>query len=223
MLKNLFRKMSTKSTTSTSTALEKFIQSTQIGHKEWHDGIDYDLSMLNELNSEELKQVESLLISRKDQDIRDVKGLATIKTPAAIEALKECLHSKNIDVKLYAARYLKEMNIADRIEEVVIDTLPLTKIGQGMTYVLALAKEYPTELIKQKLLWCSLHGNDDIRLHCAAMTLFLYGKASSEFDKNQKIIYKFGIRDKAKRMEAFPELCQLIGVSPDSFVDQNAG
>jgi hypothetical protein len=103
--------------------------------------------------------------------------------------------------------------------------LPSTKIGRGLTYALALAKEYPTELIKQKLLWCCVHGNDDIRIHCAAMSLFLYGKASSEFDRDQKIVFKFGNKDKAQRIEAFSELCQMIGVNPENYTapNKNAG
>jgi len=32
-----------------------------------------------------------------------------------LNALKECLASKNIDVKLFAARYLKEKNVVDRL------------------------------------------------------------------------------------------------------------
>jgi hypothetical protein len=210
MLKKLFGKKS-------SPALEKFLQSMKIGYAEWHDGTSYDLNALKELSGEEVEQVEELLISRKDQDWRDIEALAALKTPRAIEALQECLRSKNIDVRLFAVRYLKEMNIVDRVEEVVVNTLPATKIGQGMTYALALAKDYPTEGIKQKLVWCCLHGNDDIRIHCAAMALFLHGKAASEFDNSQRIIFKFGIKDKAKRIEAFPELCQIIGVNPDQY------
>jgi hypothetical protein len=225
MLKNLFRKKSIGISTSSSPALEKFIKSMKIGYMEWHDGIGYDLSALNELRGEELKQVETLLISRKDQDWRDVEALAALNTPPAIEALKECLLSKNIDVKLFAVRYLKEMNVVDRVEEVVVNTLPSTKIGRGLTFALALAKKYPTELIKEKLLWCCINGNDDIRIHCAAMSLFLYGKASSEFDREQKIVFKFGNKDKAKRIEAFSELCQIIGISPNNYVtaNKNAG
>lgn len=207
MLKKLFGKKS-------SPALEKFLQSMNIGYAGWHDGASYDLRALRELSGEEVKQVENVLIPRKDQDWRDVEALAALNTPRAIEALKACLQSKNIDVRLFAVRYLKEMNIIDRVEEIVVETLPSTKIGQGLTYALALAKDYPTELIKQKLLWCCVHGNDDIRIHCAAMALFLYGKAASEFDNNQKIIFRFGIKDKAKRLEAFSELCSMIGVSP---------
>lgn len=218
MLKKLFGKKY-------SPAFEKFLQSMKIGYTEWHDGTGYDLKALRELSGEEVKRVETLLVSRKDQDWRDVQALAALNTPRAVEALKECLRSKNIDVRLFAVRYLKEMNVIDRVEEIVVNTLPSTKIGQGLTYALALARDYPTEPIKQKLLWCCVHGNDDIRIHCAAMALFLYGRAASEFDNNQRIIFRFGIKDKAKRIEAFSELCRIVGVSPDDsvYADENPG
>lgn len=211
MLKKLFGKKS-------SPALEKFLQSMQIGYTDWHDGNGYDLAALRELSGEEVKQVENLLVSRKDQDWRDVQALATLHTPRAMEALNDCLRSNNLDVRLFAVRYLKEMNILDRVEEVVVHTLPSTKIGQGLTYVLALAKDYPTEAIKQKLLWCCVHGNDDIRVHCAAMALFLYGKAASEFDNTQRIIFKFGVKEKARRVEAFSEVAQMLGINPDPYL-----
>lgn len=199
-----------------SPALERFLKSMQIGFIEWHDGIGYDLDALKELGPQELKRVESLLISQKDADWRDVDALAALKTGPAIEALKECLHSPNIDVKLFAVKHLKQMNVVDRIEEIVVETLPDTKIGAGLTYALALAQQYPSERIKQKVLWCSLNGNDDIRVHCTAMALFLYGKASSDFDMSFKIIFEFRPPDRSQRLVPFKQLCGLIGVDPES-------
>jgi hypothetical protein len=219
-MNNIIQKIVNSLNTSPSTALERFQRSMQIDYLKWHDGIGYDLGALKKLKGDELRQAEAILISRKDQDWRDVEALASLKTPAAIEALKECLHSPNPDVRLFAVRYLKEMNVVDRVEQIVVDTLPMTGIGHGMTFALALAKKYPSERIKQQLLWCCLHGNDDIRIHCAAMSLYLYGKASSEFDKRQKIIFRLGIRDFDKRIEAFQELCQIIGVDPDRFISE---
>lgn len=80
MLKRLFGKKS-------SPALERFLQSMKIGHTEWHDGTGYDLKALRELSGEEVKQVENVLVSRKDWDWRDVEALAAVNTPWAIEAL----------------------------------------------------------------------------------------------------------------------------------------
>lgn len=198
-----------------SPALERFLKSMKIGFIEWHDGIGYDLEALKELGPHELKQVEALLISQKDADWRDVDALAALKTGPAITALKECLQSPNIDVRLFAVRHLKEMNVVDRIEEIVVATLPDTKIGAGLTYALALAQQYPSERIRQKVLWCCLNGNDDIRVHCAAMALFLYGKTSSNFDMSYQIIFEFRTSDRSQRLAPFEKLCELIGVEPD--------
>lgn len=192
----------------------------KIGYIEWHDGIGYDLEALKEMNPEEIKSIETLLISRKDQDWRETEALAALNTGPAIEALKDCLRSYNMDVRLFAARYLKEMNIADRVEDIVVETLPLTKIGAGLTFALALAEKYPTERIKQKLLWCCLNGNDDIRVHCAALALFLYGKSSSAIDSSFKIIFEFRPSDRAERLAPFRELCGLIGIDPDSLINK---
>jgi hypothetical protein len=50
----------------------------QIGYMEWHDGIGYDLEALRELSNDEIKQIETLLVARKDQDWRDVEALAAL-------------------------------------------------------------------------------------------------------------------------------------------------
>lgn len=210
MLKNLFNK--------NSPAVEKFLKSMEMDYQKWHNGDSYDLNALKELNAEELTQVEAVLIPRKDKDWRDVEALAQIHTSTAREAVKACLQSPNLEVRIFAAKFLKEENIIDCVEEVIINTLPITKVGGGLVQTLRLAKENPTEAVKQKLIWCALHGNDTTRVHCAAMALFLYGKAETEFDNNQKIIFSFGVADKEKRKEAFPEFCQMIGVNPDDFM-----
>ncbi|MFN3491121.1 MAG: hypothetical protein ACK40V_02780 [Anaerolineales bacterium] len=129
------------------------------------------------------------------------------------------MDSPSLEVRIFAAKFLKEKNIIDRVEEVLLKTLPIVKVGGGLVQALALAKENPTEKVKQKLIWRALHGPDITRTHCAAMALFLYGKAESEFDNNQKIIFSFNIADKAKRLEAFPEFCQIIGVNPKDFMN----
>jgi hypothetical protein len=197
-------------------ALPRFLDSMKIGYFQWHDGIGYDLDALNEMNQDEIRQVESLLIARKDSDWRDVEALAALNTPDTIQALKECLQSFNLDVRLFAARYLKEMNIADHIEEIVVKTLPETKIGDGMTFALNLAETYPTERIRRTVLCCALTGNDNIRVHCAAMALFLYGKASCNFDSSQKIVFEFHEKDYATRMNSFIRLCAMVGVDPEA-------
>jgi len=78
MFKNLFGKKN-------SPAVEKFVKNMEIDYAKYHHGDGYDLKILKELNVAELKQVESMLISRKDKYGRDVEALAEVNTPTAIE------------------------------------------------------------------------------------------------------------------------------------------
>ncbi len=199
-----------------SPALERFLKSMNIGFIEWHDGIGYDLDALTEMPPAELNYVEKIILPRKDRDWRDVETLAALNTPASIQALKECLDSPNNDARLFAVRLLKEMNIEDKIEEVILDILPKTKIGDGLTYALSLAEKYPTEAIRRKVLWCALNGHNDIRIHCAAMALYLYGVSTITFDNRYPLIFEFREPLRVLRLKPFRQLCSLVGVDPAS-------
>jgi hypothetical protein len=63
-----------------------------------------------------------------------------------------------------------------------------------------------------------INGDDDIRIHCAALALFLYGKAKSNFDMEQKIVFEFRDPDRSKRIDPFFRFCHLIGVNPGKFI-----
>jgi len=202
-----------------STAMTRFFNSMKIGYIEWHDGISYDLEALQEFSTDELDYIETLLISRKDEDWRDVEALAVLRSPAAIQALKDCLESPNYDCQLFAVRYLKEMNILDRVDQVVVTTLPLTKIGEGFSLALALAKEYPSDAIKHIVLWCCLNGNESIRVLCAAMALYLYGMTTDYYDTSHQIVFEFHEPDRTKRIDPFTRLCEMIDVDPKSCIN----
>ncbi|NSW54235.1 MAG: hypothetical protein HPY85_17165 [Anaerolineae bacterium] len=200
-----------------SPAMQAFLDSLQIDYYKWHDGIGYDLHALRQLRGAEQQQAEDLLVANRHRDWREVEALAALATPRAIQALHDCLESPNNDVCLFAARYLKEMGIADCVEAVVVATLPRTRIGYGMTYALALARDYPGERIRETVLRCALHGNDDIRIHCAAMALHLYGVTEQEFDPAFPVIYAVGTQAEPQRRAAFAELCRLVGQDPARF------
>ncbi len=213
-----FKRESSDPQPATGKAYDRFMESMKIDFYKWHDGIGYDLDALNELDDRELQELEALLISRKDSDWRDVEALAALNTPPSIQALRDTLASPNRECRLMAARYLKDLNIEDHIEEVVVRTLPETTIGDGMSYALMLAKLYPTENIRRQVLRCALIGKDDIRVHCAAMALFLYGVSKSEFDCDFKIIYEFHEKDVEARRRIFERLCAMVGVGPSGLL-----
>jgi hypothetical protein len=201
-----------------SSAFDRFMQSMQIGYEQWHDGIGYDLEALQELEGEERARVEALLIRRKDQDWRDAEALASLNSTKAAEALKSSISSPNMQVKLQAAeQYAAEGDMA-RMEEVLVHSLRTGKLYEGLTQALDLAEQYPTEKVKQTLFWCALHGNDDVRIHAAALLFYLYGIAESNFDWNFRPFFlRFNAEDVEERRAAFVELCERVKVDPHQF------
>jgi hypothetical protein len=201
-----------------SSAYDRFMQSMEIGFDQWHDGTGYDLEALQELEGEELARVEALLIRRKDEDWRDAEALASLNSTKAAEALKSSISSPNMQVKLQAAeQYAAEGDMA-RMEEVLVHSLRTGKLYEGLTQALDLAEQYPTEKVKQTLFWCALHGNDDVRIHAAALLFYLYGIAESNFDWNFRPFFlRFNAEDVEERRAAFVELCERVKVDPHQF------
>jgi hypothetical protein len=193
---------------------ERFRKSMQIGYLEWHDGISYDLESLAGLNDDERVAAENLLLARKNQDWRDIEALDCLGTPRATASLCEALVSPSFEVRIAAATRLSLRGLLDeqRIEAMLLETLPAATLANGLTSVLRLAAAHPTVSVRRKLLWCSLHGHDDARPHAAALVHYLSGLASEPFDwKHRPFYLRFGSKDLEEREDAFLELCAAIG------------
>jgi hypothetical protein len=202
-----------------SNALDKFKQSMHIGYEQWHEGIGYDMEALAALSPEELRLAEELVVARQLADWRDIEALDQIGSERALAELVRALDLPNLDVSIEAARRLKVRGLLREveIEQIVVKALDHTSILNGMTKVLRFAEEHPTAAVRKKLLYCALHGNDDLRVHAAALVHFLYGASASSFDWAHRPLYlKFGAKAGSVRRAAYRELCAQIGVGPES-------
>lgn len=200
-----------------SEAFEKFRQSMNIGYYEWHDGIGYDLNALAALPPEDRLPAEDLVIARHAADWRDVEALDHIGSDRALHELKKALLAQSLDARIEAAERLARRKLLDEsaIEKVIVDALDRTTILDGMVKTLSFATAYPTPAVRSKLLSCALHGNDDIRVHAAALVHFLYGGSSEPFDWAFRPFYlQFGSEDRDVRRSAYLDLCAKIGVEP---------
>lgn len=201
-----------------SDAFEKFRQSMSIGYMEWHDGIGYDLVALAALPPEQLGAAEDLLLARHAADWRDLEALDQIGSPRALRELENALRSKSVDIRIEAAQRLAARSLlADStIEATIVNALTTTTILDGMVKTLAFAAEHPSPAVLRTLLNCSVNGNDDIRVHAAALVHFLYGGSSSSFDMNFRPFYlRFASKHRQERHDAYRELCDKIGVEPE--------
>ncbi len=88
-------------------------------------------------------------------------------------------------------------------------------ILNGQTMVLRCAAAHPTDAVRRKLLELALGGNDDIRVHAAALSHFLGGRSASPFDMAFRPFYlRFASGSAHERRDAYLRLCGDIGHTP---------
>jgi hypothetical protein len=199
-------------------ALEQFKASMEIGHEQWHDGIGYDLDALDAMSPEELLQAEELVIRQQLADWRDVEALDRMGSGRALAELEKGLRGRSLEVRLAAARRLHERGrlAAATLDGILVAALDDAIAMNGLSRVLDLATEHPTPAVRQKLLWCTLHGAPELRVHAAALVHFLHGCAASEFDWDHRPFYlRFADASLEERRAAHRELCAQIGVEAE--------
>jgi hypothetical protein len=78
-----------------------------------------------------------------------------------------------------------------------------------------MAEAHPTPRIQETLLDLALNGDEEHRIHCAALALYLGGKSDEAFDWNHRPFFlRFGDSDRRVQIEAYKELCERLGVAP---------
>jgi len=193
--------------------LKRFQDSLNLGYDQWHDGEGYDLEALRQLRGSERTIAEEILLSRNASDWRDIEALDILGTEKALEEMNRALSSSKIEVRIEAAERLKKREIIEDedIENVIIRSLDEVTFFNGMNRVMRLVEQYPSQKVREKIRWCAINGNDDIRVLAAAMYHFLSGCTESSFDWEYRPLYlRFGKHSKHDREVALQELDELI-------------
>lgn len=201
-----------------SEAFKRFQRSMKIGYAEWHDGMGYDLDAISALSPDERRRAEDLVIDRRVADWRDVAALDRFGSERALAELKKALRAKSLEIRIEAAQRLARRGVLKEsdVEQVIVRALDEATILNGMVKTLRFATANPTPAVLGKLLWCTLHGNDDLRVHAAALVHYLHGGSSSAFDLAFRPFYlQFGSKDRRVRHAAYLDLCAKIGVKPE--------
>jgi hypothetical protein len=196
-------------------AYRKFADSTNITYERWHDGTGYDLEALAQSSEAERAAVANDLIAQLSQgegDWRDVDALLTLDPPQTREILEAALPRARLELRLHIARALAERGVPVEIDRIIADILRSGRYEDGLSLALDLAPEYATPYLREVLLECVHAGHKDVRVHAAALVLYLAGKADSPFDWNERPFFlQFGEESKAVRDRAYAELCRRIG------------
>jgi hypothetical protein len=196
---------------------QKFLSSMEITYSDWRDGNGYDLEVLQHLTKAERIAATAVLSDRLSAtpNWRDVEALGVIDTPDARLAIRGALEHADSDTRLRAAQELTDLGETVDLEGVIIDVLRNSDLSNGLSRAIDLAEDHPGPRMQETLLDLALNGNSDQRVHCAALALYLGGKADEAFDWNHRPFFlRFGEEDRQTQIDAYKELCQRLGVAP---------
>ena len=200
-----------------SEAYKTFVASMNITVDEWRDGIGFNLDALKSVSDSERDALVTVLAERLETnpDWREIEALGAIGTASAKEAIRRAAKHSNTETRLYAAEQLAKMDESESLENSIIEALRKTSLGGGLSRAIDMAEQHPSPRIQEALLDLTLNGNEDQRIHCAALALYLGGKAAEAFDWNHRPFFlQFGDDNRDVQIEAYRELCRRLGVSP---------
>jgi hypothetical protein len=194
------------------TLVEAFDESMGMNYERWHDGIGYDLSLIDKATPAERAKIETLLLKEPVTDWRIVEGLSHLRTPATIARLQDALASSNShEVKMAITEHAADLIAAEQRTAAIIAVLREAPLLMGLHLALRqLATFHPPEIINE-LLQATIQREGDAAMHCAAHLLVIHGKATSAFDEpHRDFLTRFVTKDPAKRLAAHDELLRLI-------------
>jgi hypothetical protein len=197
-----------------SEAYNTFIASMTVDYEKWHDGIGYDLDALKEIKPEERRPLAVMLAEhlRANADWRDIEALAALNERAP---LRITLKHKDPDIRLRAAAALTELGEEAGLEDCIVESLKVADVSTGLSRVLALAEEHPSDKVQAAVRAVARDGRSaEARVNAAGLALFLGGKADEPFDWNHRPFFlRFGAEDPKAVLTAYKELCQRLGMN----------
>jgi hypothetical protein len=203
-----------------SAAARQFEASMGIGYEQWHDGIGYDLDALAQMSAAEREAVAKVLVSRvrsRQAEWRDTEALAALGGDDAKAALRHTLETGDLETQLHAARDLQALGEKVDMEKSIAKVLKRGGFGQGVSMAFAMVPDHDSPYMRKVLLECAREGDRTVRVHAAAMCLFLAGLAKTPFDWDQRPFFlQFGVDDYATRQKAYAELRQRLDAAQKS-------
>lgn len=202
-----------------SPRVARFRASLAIDYEKWREGIGYDLDVMRTASADERSEIEAMLLNHELRDWRDVEALACLDSPRARTALQSALQHGSHAIKLAVLRHAPTLVSDAARTDILVNAIKGSDIYDGLSEALAqVAQHHPAPVI-EALFRAALNRVGGPAVHCAAMVLFLHGKAESSFDwEHRPFLLRFHTQDRKEREDVFGELCQRVGIDADAFL-----
>ena len=89
----------------------------------------------------------------------------------------------------------------------------------GLSQAIDEAAVFHPPAVIAELFRSALKRDGGVAVHCAALLLFIHGKAAEQFDWNHRpFLLRFNAQEAAEREKVFRELCEMIGQDPSVYL-----
>lgn len=195
-----------------SEAHTRFIASMDMDFDKWHDGTDYDLEALGELEGAERQEVEKMLLRRAGNDWRDKEALAALGSKAAVAALKsQFKDGRTLRDRVDAAAELLDLGKLDDVAPILSDALRVDGDFSVFSRAMDLVGWHKVIATLPALLAVAEKGPGEKAVHAAAMVCFLKGVTEEPFDWEMRPFFLRFNEGETERRKAFAELVEKLG------------
>ena len=202
-----------------ASAKKCLLASMVMDYEKWHDGIGYDLAALDEMTQEDRQEIVDILCTKIDEPWRTFEALDRINTPDSLSEIERALKHPNLEIRIAAARFSRDRE--NKRERIRVEALETAGFYGGLTQALDQVETFHPPAIVDALLRGLLKRGDSGAVRFAGMLLYIYGKADSSFDWEQRPLFlRFGAQKIEDRRKAFVELCRIIGVDASRYLTE---
>lgn len=195
--------------------VDQFRDSMRVDHEKWHDGIGYDLSLLQTATPSELAEIEQLVAATGVRDWRDVEALAALDTLNARRLIGQTLESGTLQMRVAVVTHAAELVPEKARIATLVEALEGSDFYEGLTQALLEVESFHPPEVVDALFRGALHRDGEVACNFAGMLLFVHGKTTSSFDWDERPFFlRFNTEDAAERAAVFAELCARLGVEP---------
>ncbi|MBC8064526.1 MAG: hypothetical protein H7Y17_06835 [Chlorobia bacterium] len=155
--------------------MAEFLSSMVMDHEKWHDGIGYDVHLIDAMTDEQKSAIESKLIAKGVSDWRDLEALDRLGTPGATAAILATRKSKDRELRVRAQSYGPPPSDEDR-EAAILAGL---QSDAGRSKAIDAAANCPTPKIIKGLVECLTKTVGADAYSVVATLFFMHGKMDS--------------------------------------------
>lgn len=186
-----------------------FFASMVMDHEKWHDGLGYDVQLIDSMNDEQKTAIELNLIGKGVTDWRDLEALDRIGTTKALEAIMAARDSNDCGLRIRAQSYGPPPSDQDREAAVLAGLLS----QDGRSKAIDAAANWPSPKIIKGLFECLTRAIGSDAYSAVATLYFIHGKMDSPHSMAHRKFFLRFVEPGPDKDAAMGELRQRLNLS----------